>query len=300
MPEDKKSYKKIFLTGGDGFIGKNILECLGSKYNFVSPSIKELDLTDTAAVYNFLEKEKVDVVIHTANIGGLRGKPESTEATYANFKMFFNILRAKPFYKRMIMFGSGAEYDKTRPIVKVKEDDFDKFMPQDQYGFFKYACSKYAENVDFITHIRLFGVYGKYEQYETRFISNAICKTLFNLPITINQNVFFDYIYIKDLVRAIDYLIEKNLKHKFYNIGSGKRIDLLEIAKKVVEISGKDLPISIKNDGLNNEYTCDTSRFSSEFPDFEYTNFEESLKELLDYYKSSASTINKDSLLADK
>jgi len=289
--------KKIFLTGGSGFIGRNILECLGEKYDFVSPSANELDLTNSQAVYNFLEKEKVDIVVHAANIGGIRGKAESADAIYYNLKMFFNLLRAKPFYKRMIMFGSGAEYDKRRPIVKVKEENFDEFIPEDQYGFYKYICSKYAGRTDFITHIRLFGVYGKYELYETRFISNAICRTLFNLPITINQNVFFDYIYAKDLVRIVDYFIEKNLKHRFYNIGSGKRIDLLGIAKKVVEISGKDLPISVKTDGLNNEYTCDISRFSSEFPNFKYTDFDKAIRELFEYYKASAPKIDKESLL---
>jgi GDP-L-fucose synthase len=292
----KNNFKKIFLTGGDGFIGRNILEYLDKKYKFVSPSAQELDLTDTNDVYNFLKKEKVDIVIHTASIGGLRGKKESPDAIYKNLKMFFNLVKAKNFYKRMIMFGSGAEYDKRRPIIKIKENEFDKFIPIDQYGFYKYICSKYAEKTDFITHIRLFGVYGKYEIYETRFISNTICKVLFDLPININQNVFFDYIYIKDLVKIIDYFIEKQPKHNFYNIGTGSNIDLLTIAKKILKVSGKNLPISIKDAGLNKEYTCDISRFSSEFPDLQYTNFEESLKELLEYYKNLMPQINKESL----
>ncbi len=290
---------KVFLTGAGGFIGKNLLEELNKKYKFVAPSEKELDLTDAEAVYNFLEKEKVDVVIHAANIGGIRGKEEPPDAAFSNLKMFFNLLKAKPFYKRMIMLGSGAEYDKRTPIAKIKEDDFDKRVPADQYGFYKYICSKYAEGTDFITHLRLFGVYGKYEQYETRFISNAICRTLLDLPVSINQNVFFDYIYVRDLARIIDCFIEKKAKHKIYNIGSGKQIDLLTIAKKILELSDKDLPITVKNSGLNKEYTCDVSRFLSEFPDFRHTGLEESLKELFDYYKSLVPKISKESLLAE-
>jgi len=296
---DKNNYKKILLTGGGGFIGRNILEYLGKKYNFVSPSAKELDLTDAEKVYNFLKKEKVDMVIHTANIGGVRGKEELPNKIYENLKMFFNLVRAKDFYKRMIMFGSGAEYDKKRPIIKIKETEFDKFAPQDQYGFYKYICSKYAEKTDFITHIRPFGIYGKYERYETRFISNAICRTLFNLPISINQNVFFDYIYIKDLIKIIDFFIENKTKNNFYNIGSGKAIDLETIAKKILQISGKNLPITVKNPGFNNEYTCDVSRLSSEFSDLQYTDFEKSLEELFEYYKHLAPEINKESLLLE-
>ena len=297
---ENNSRKKIFLTGGSGFIGRNLLEELGEKYEFVAPSEKELDLTNAEAVYNFLEKEKVDMVIHTANVGGVRGKEEPSNALSTNLKMFFNLVRAKPFYQRMIMFGSGAEYDKRRPIVKIKEDDFDKYVPQDEYGFCKYICSKYADKTDFITHVRLFGVYGKYEQYRTRFISNAICRVLCDLPISINQNVFFDYICIKDLVGAIDCFIDNQPRHKFYNIGTGIKIDLPTIAKKILDISNKDLLIVIKNSGLNKEYTCDVSRFLSEFPDFRYTSFEESLKELFDYYKSLSPKINKESLLIDE
>lgn len=293
---EKNNLKKIFLTGGDGFIGKNILEILGEKYNFLSPTSKELDLTNSQAVYSFLEKEKVDVIIHTANIGGPRGEEVPPDATYTNLKMFFNLVRAKDFYKKMIMFGSGAEYDKSRPIIKIKETEFDKLVPTDQYGFYKYVCSKYAEKADYITHIRLFSGYGKYERYKTRFISNAICKVLFDLPISINKNVFFDFIYVNDLVKIIDCLVEKETKHKVYNVGSGNRIDLLTIAQKVLQISGKNLPITVKNSGFNNEYTCDISRFLAEFPDFQFTDLDQSIKEMFEYYKSVLPEIDKESL----
>lgn len=293
---DNHNYKKIFLTGGNGFIGRNILEKLDKKYDFVAPSAEELDLTNTEAVYNFLKKEKIDIVLHAANVGGIRGEKEPPDAAFVNLKMFFNLARAKPFYQRMIMFGSGAEYDKKRPIVRIKEDDFDKYVPEDQYGFYKYVCSKYAEKTDFITHIRLFGIYGKYERYETRFISNAICRTIFELPININQNVFFDYIYVNDLTRIIERFIEKRPKQKFYNIGNGNVIDLLTIAKKILQISGKNLPIIVKNPGFNNEYTCDISRLLSELPNFHYTDFGQSIKELFEYYKSLAPEIKKEPL----
>lgn len=119
---------------------------------------------------------------------------------------------------------------------------------------------------------------------------------MFDLPININQNVFFDYIYVKDLIKVIDCFIENEARHKFYNIGTGKKIDLLTIAQKILQISGKNLPITVKNPRLNNEYTCDISRLSSEFSDLQYTNFEKSLEELFEYYKSIMPKIKKESL----
>ncbi len=47
--------------------------------------------------------------------------------------------------------------------------------------------------------LRLFGVFGPHEDYAIRFISNAICKALFGLPITLRQNRTFSYLFIDDL-----------------------------------------------------------------------------------------------------
>lgn len=47
--------KKILLTGGSGFIGRNILPLLREKYCVVSPSRKELNLLEEAAVVEYLK-----------------------------------------------------------------------------------------------------------------------------------------------------------------------------------------------------------------------------------------------------
>lgn len=292
----RNSRKKIFLTGGHGFIGKNIQEILGSKYEITAPGADHLDLTDSQAVFDFFSGREFDFVLHAANIGGARGQIERPDAFFLNLKMFFNLLRAKKNYGRFIMFGSGAEYDKTRDIKQIKEEEFGRHIPADQYGFYKYVCSEYAKNVDFITHIRLFGVYGKYEDWQTRFISNVICRILFGLPVVINQNVFFDYLYVSDLAKIIDLLIQKKPQHKFYNIGRGVSVDLITIAKEILRICGKNLPITVKISGLNKEYTCDVSRFKNEFSGFRYTRMEQSLKELFSYYQLILPQIDKELL----
>ncbi|MBI5122327.1 NAD(P)-dependent oxidoreductase, partial [Candidatus Roizmanbacteria bacterium] len=203
-----------------------------------------------------------------------------------NLRIFFNLLKNKDRYKKMIHLGSGAEYDKTKPIVKVKETDLGKTIPKDEYGFFKYICSKYIEKEKDIVCIRIFGLFGKYEDSRYRFISNAIVNNLNGLPITLNQNVFFDYLYINDFVRIVDYFINHKAKHKFYNIGTGKKIDILTIANKINKISDKKSKIIVKNKGLNNEYTCDNSRLMKELKRFSFTNFDQSLIELYQWYKN--------------
>lgn len=279
---------KIFLTGGGGFIGRNILELLGDKYDFLAPTSQELDLTNADAVLDYLKKNNVDIVIHAANVGGNRSRKwEGVDwVLEKNLQMFFNLVRGKEFYKRMIVFGSGAEYDKKNDIVKVKEENFDKNMPSDYYGFAKYVMAKYAQNVDYITHLRLFGVYGKYEDYQIRFISEAICRILLDIPITINQNVYFDYLYINDFVKILDYFISNKPKHTFYNVGRGEIVDLMSIAKRVLSLTDKNIPIIVKKPGLNKEYSGNIDRLKSEINDLSYTDFDQTLVELIKYYQS--------------
>lgn len=278
--------KTIFITGANGFVGKNLLEQLQNKYKLLTPRRKELDLMDSNKVDDFFRKNKIDVVINCAAVGGSRKEEHVDSALSDNLRIFFNLLKNKDKFKKMIHFGSGAEYDKSKPIIKVKETDFGKTIPQDEYGFFKYICSKYIEKEESIVCIRIFGLFGKYEDYRYRFISNAIVNNLKGLPITMNQNVFFDYVYIDDFVKIVDYFINHKSKHKFYNIGTGKKIDILTIANKINKISNKQSRIEVKNKGLNNEYSCDNRRLMNELRRFKFASFDQSLKELYQWYKT--------------
>ena len=54
---------------------------------------------------------------------------------------------------------------------------------------------------------------------------------------------------------------------------------------KINKIADKKSEITIKNKELNNEYTCDNKRLKNELDKFEFTLFDESLKELYRWYK---------------
>ena len=290
---------KIFLTGGNGFIGRNIKEQLGNTFEIIAPTHAELDLTDSEAVYQFLEKNPVDIVVHAANIGGTRKQRHVFGITHVNLKMFFNLVRAKPFFTRMITLGSGAEYDKQQPLVKVKETDFDKYVPNDEYGLYKYVCSQYAKQVDYITHLRLFAVFGKYEDYEIRFISNAICRALLNSPITMHQNVMFDYLFVDDFIRILQRCIVDRPKETFINIGRGEAIDLKTLADKVLCEIGSAVPVLVSSNGWNKEYSCDVTRLNLIFPNIIYTPIDSAISQLVAYYKTVLPNLNQQALIGD-
>ncbi len=277
---------KILLTGVNGFVGKNIYEKLRNEYDFLAPTRLELDLTDGKKVDDFFNKNKIDVVIHAAIVGGSTAAEQVDSALSQNLRMFFNIVRNKHKFGKMINLGSGAEYDKSKSIVDVKESDFDKNIPVDDYGFFKYICSKYIEGQDDIVSLRIFGLFGKHEDYRYRFISNAICQNLAGLPITISQNVYFTYVYIDDFVKIVDFFINHEAKYKFYNIGNGEKIDLLTIARIINEVAEKKSEVVVKNEGLNDEYTCDNKRLKKELGDFKFLDIKKCIKILYDWYEN--------------
>lgn len=284
--------KTILITGSTGCVGMNLIEQLDRrKYNLLAPTHKELDLLDCSAVSKYFKTHKIDVLVNCALVGGSRNEEYANNMVSTNLKMFFNIVRNKKYFGKMIHIGSGAEYDKSRPLIKIKEEEFDRIVPKDDYGFFKYVCSKYIESVDNIISLRIFGLYGKYEDYKLKFISEAICRNILGLPIIINKNVYFDYVYMNDFVKIIEHFLNNNAKDKFYNIGKGERIDILTIAKRVNKIAEKKSRIIVKNKGLNDEYSCDNSRLMKEIKNFKFTDFDQSLKEFYIWYKSIRSSL---------
>src|SRR3989338_4725679 len=115
--------KKILITGGSGFLGRNIQERLSTKYLFLAPSHHELDLTNEKSTETFLRSNKVDLVIHCANIGGTRKTTQLRDILNVNLRMFFSLVRCRKYYQKMIFIGSGAEYDKRRSLQQIRENN---------------------------------------------------------------------------------------------------------------------------------------------------------------------------------
>ena len=282
----------IFVTGSRGFIGRNIVEFFKNDYNIIVPSHDELNLLLQEDVDKFFRENKVDYVIHCANIGGNRKTEDGPEVVEKNLRMFFNICKSKAHFKKMIHFGSGAEYSKDVMPPMVKESDFGEVIPHDYYGFSKYIISKYIENMDNIYCLRLFGVFGPYEDYTYKFISNSILKNILQMPIKIMQNVYFDWLYIEDLMRIINHFLMNNPSNHVYNITTGKTTDLISIAKIINNLSDFKSEIIVVNEGLNKEYSGNNELLMDEMKKYEFMDIEKSIKKLVNYYTSNLNNLN--------
>ena len=293
--------KTVLLTGGSGFIGRNIRESfLKDKYNILSPSSNELNLSNENSVDDYFEKNSVDIVVHAAVKPCHRNAKDLSALFYTNTRMFFNLERHKCDYEKMLVLGSGAIYDMRHYRSKMHEEEWTNYIPSDDHGYCKYVCEKVIENTTNIYDLRIFGIYGKYEDYAIRFISNVICKTLFDLPITIKQNRKFDYLYVNDLMPVLDWFIENTPRYRSYNITPDMSISLLDLALMVKDISGKDLPIYIHKDGLGLEYSGDNARLRNEYKDIKYTPIYVGVKELYSWYEKYIELLDKKLLLTDK
>lgn len=292
---------KVLITGGSGFIGKNILESnLSLKYNLIAPTRNELDCSNDKSVADYFSNKEFDVVIHAAAKAGHRNSSDSSNLFLTNSRMMFNLLKHQSKWGKLINMGSGGIYDMKNYQPKMSENYFGTHIPADEHGYNKYIFGKLLPHLDHVYDFRIFGIFGKYEDYAIRFISNAICKSIFDLPITLRQNRKFDYIYINDLMPILDHFIENNPIEKAFNITPDKSIELLKIAQIVKTISNKDIEIKVKQSGLGIEYSGDNSLLRKEMKQLTFTPIEQTINELYHWYLDNKQSLNKEVLLFDK
>ncbi len=293
--------KKILLTGGRGFIGKNIKESyLDEKYEIFAPTSSDLNLIDTKQVDEFLENKSFDVVLHTAVKPSHRNSKDLNNIFYSNLKMFQNLERHKAKFGKVINFGSGAIYDAAKNNFKVKEEEIFKNLGSDDHSFCKYVVAKQICNLDNFVDLNIFGIFGKYEDWEIRFISNAICKSIYGLPITLRQNRRFSYLFIDDLMEILEFFIENDVKYKTYNIVPDESVELLELALKIKKISKKDIEIKVAKEGYGLDYTGDNTRLHEEMSNLKFTSINDAISSLYEYYNNRKEIIDKNLLLSDK
>lgn len=288
--------KKILLTGGSGFVGRNLQEyiskyCSGM-YDVCAPSSKELNVLDEDSVLDYLRSEHFDIVLHFAVYTDAVDKSkDGSKMLEYNLLSFMNFYNHRDLYGRMFYSGSGAEFDKSSDIISADEavlEGGNSSVPTDPYGLMKYTIGQLINSSDNIFNVRIFGLFGKYE-YPGRFITEMCHRSIEGKPFEVRQNVYFDYLYIDDFCRMLMSLIEKkDLKYRSYNMVSGRRTSLLEICDMVNTAAGKHdracQPITVSKEGLNKEYTASNARFLEECLGYEYISMEEAVDRLYDVY----------------
>lgn len=290
---------KILITGASGFIGRNLKEHFAKIYTVKTPNHSEVELCDEKCVFKYLKKNSFDIIIHAATHNATKtSTKDRSQVLSTNVRMFFNLVKHKDLFGRMFYFGSGAEFDREHYIPHMPEDYFDRYIPTDDYGFSKYIMNRTTREEKNIYNLRLFGCFGRYEDWRIRFISNACCYAVLGKTIPIHQNITIDYLYINDLVKIVQkFLHARDIPHKDYNVCTGRGIDLINLAKLVIAASGKNITYTVLKKGKKKEYTGDNKRLLAFTGDLHFTPHTTAVMELYDWYKRHKKLIERSHLL---
>lgn len=286
--------KRVLITGASGFVGRNLKEALAGRYQIFAPSHQELELLDYGQVERYVSGHQIDVAIHAAvHVPMFHGMNNEFSD---DMRMFLNLEKVSGGLEKLLYFGSGAEFDKRFDIRMASEEAFGKSIPVSEYGLAKYAMNKIARASEKVYNLRLFGIFGKYELWAVKFLSNLCCKAVFGLPLTVRKECWFDFLFVEDLPEIVAWFIENTPRFHDYNVCHGKEYRLTQLAGLVRGVSGKDLPVTVLGGGRNLDYSADNSRLRAELPELRITPMEQALRELYDYYDTHRELVDQNIL----
>jgi len=263
---------KIFVTGGVGFVGRNLVKSLiknnhnvtifdnlsNSSENAIKPFLDKVDfvkgdITNYDDISNSIKDS--DVVIHLAskiNVQESIAKPEITKNV--NVYGTKNLLDAcvENQITKVITASSAAVYDDCENS-KIYLSETAKANPISPYGESKLEMEKiikdFSEKNELnVIILRFFNIYGigqssEYAGVITKFLKKI--KENKSLEIYGDGLQTRDFVSIHDVVDSIHCAISKmeGKRGSVYNIASGKSITINDLASLMISISGKDLNV---------------------------------------------------------
>lgn len=320
----KKNTKKILITGAAGFIGSNVLEYLFNKYrdyeftvldsltyagnlkNF-PPQIKDSprfrfiydDITNASIVDKIVSES--NIVIHCA------AETHVTRSIYDNVKFFQTdvlgtqaianaVYHHKDKVERLIHVSTCEVYGQAKT---KKMDESHPLNPHSPYAAAKAGADRLVYSY-YITYgipaiiLRPFNIYGPRQHLEKaipRFITSAILHE----PLTVHGTGTpeRDYMYVDDLSAAIDLLVHapiEKVKGEVFNVGFGKAISIIDIARlvaKYMKIPKSQIKFVKDRPGQVSTFACDFSKFKKLFSWTPKKDFNEGLKETIEWYKNN-------------
>lgn len=295
---------RVLVTGGSGFIGRHAVARLAVRHTVLAPTHAELELSDAPAVRRWIGEHDVDAVVHAAVKPGHRNAPDHSALLEANLRQFASLLACRADYGRLVVIGSGAAYGDQRPISGVREAEFGAVVPAGEHALSKYCEALVLAGDANAVELRPFGVYGPGEDYAIRFISNACCKALLGLPVTLRRDRAFSYVWVDDLAAVVERaLVEPSggcLAAGAYNVTPLRPVRLLELAGMVVEASGRDVPIVIGDDSPGLDYHGDGAKLCAAMPDWTPVSMSEGVAELYRWYADRSDTVDVSLLKVDR
>ena len=255
---------KYVVTGGAGFIGKNIVKLLIKQNhevevvdNLHSGKISNLEeIKDQIKFHNcnildFKKMEEickdVDGIFHQAALTVVQESYTKKEQYYkVNVEGTENIFNLAKKYNFKVIFASSSSIYGNTNCIPIKEN-FDR-NPINPYGQTKledeYLAEKFWRMGVDIIGLRYFNVFGKdqnisYAGVITKFL-DRILKNKSPLIFGIGNQIR-DFVFVEDVAQANIHAMKSDVKKGFFNVGSGTIISIKEIAEHMLKITKNDM-----------------------------------------------------------
>lgn len=296
---------RILLTGATGFIGSHVAEKLCKEgYSLLCLKRDSSKLSNCLTFKNQVEwvdsdwmeralDFKPNVIIHCAWKGVHSSERNDWNIQLSNIELISQLLfiAEKTEIKKIISLGSQAEYGALDHCVTENHP----LNPLTIYGSIKVAISQMIKtfselhNIDWYW-LRIFSTFGEHES-DTWLLPSVIKKMLSSekeMDFTKGEQEYA-YLYIKDLANAVASLLQKDGFSGEYNISSCKPQKLIDVLNFIRVHINPDFKLNLGvlpyRPNQSKHIEGDSSKFIKNFGEFETTNFNSKILELIELYK---------------
>jgi len=265
---------RLVLIGGAGLIGSNTVDRLLREDvrevviydNFVrgraenladalqDPRVRIFDIGGDILQTDILEAalDGADGVFHFAALWLLQCHEFPRSAFDVNVRGTFNVMEAcvKKGVKRLVYSSSASVYG---DAVTEPMDEDHPFNNQNFYGATKIAgeamlrAFHHRYGLDYVG-LRYMNVYGPRQDYKGAYIA-VIMKMLDAIDNGESPTILgdgseaFDFVAVEDCALANVRAMQADVADRFYNVGTGTRTSLKELAEMLLDLTGTSKPI---------------------------------------------------------
>lgn len=239
--------KNILITGAKGQLGSEIRNIVENKddYNFIYTDVKELDITNETEVVNFVENNKIDLIINCAAYTAVDKAEEDKDNAYKVNVIGPKNLTIAAQNRNISIIHTSTDYVFDGKAYKPYLES-DKTNPQSVYGNTKlegeHEVAKYEKHI-IIRTAWLYSIFGN------NFVKTIIRIANENLQITVVDDQIGSPTNAADLAYACvkiakDILDEKEIIYGTYHYANQGICSWYDFAKAIVEL--KNISCNVK------------------------------------------------------
>jgi len=302
--------KRILVTGGAGFLGRQVVDQLtkagADSQKITVPRSRDYDLREMDACQQVVQNQ--DIIIHlAAHVGGIglnREKP--AELFYDNLMMGTQLIHAayQAEVEKFVCVGTICAYPKFTP-VPFKEDDLWNGYPEETnapYSIAKKALliqlqsyrQQYGFNGIFLLPVNLYGPEDNFDPRSSHVIPALIRKVYEaqqrgdkTLPVWGDGSPSREFLYSTDAARGIVMATQKYNDPDPVNLGTHYEITIRDLVELICELMEFDGELVWETDKPNGQprRCLDTERAKEKFGFTAQMEFKQGLKNTIDWYR---------------